>query len=214
MSNTEPQASLAEETRGRRSRARRAAPHIRSEQILDAAVEVLLERGLPAMTMDQIAVKAGIGKGTMYLYFESKTQILAALRFRWVERALVSCNMAAGHGRKVSALARVERFIEALFDATAADGRLLGILFREAGMEEHNEISLVRDDLLRHVRDGIRSGEIEVRDPEIVVSFLLHGVHGVFADTLNAGDAADHKQMMAAVRRITRLLLDRKESAA
>jgi AcrR family transcriptional regulator len=213
VSNNELKDSPVEETAGRRPRARRAAPHVRSEQILDAAVQVLLDRGLPATTMDQIAVKAGIGKGTMYLYFESKTQILAALRTRWVERALVSCNSAAVHGRRVSSLTRVERFIETLFDAAAAEGRLLGILFREAGMEEHNEISLVRDDLLRHVREGIQSGELEVRDPEIVVSFLLHGVHGVFADSLNAEGATDQKQMMAAIRRIIRLLLNRRGTA-
>ncbi|GAQ50830.1 TetR/AcrR family transcriptional regulator [Streptomyces acidiscabies] len=211
MSNTKPEAPLkAEEATTRRTRARRAAPHVRSEQILDAAVEVLLERGLPATTMDQIARTAGIGKGTMYLYFESKTQILAALRTRWVERALVSCNSAALYGRQVSTLTRVERFIEALFDATAADRLLLGILFREAGLEDHNEISLVRDDLLRHVREGIRSGDLEVRDPEIVVSFLLHGVYGVFVEALTSGDA-NHKQLLSAVRRIIRLQLGRQE---
>lgn len=185
---------------------RRRAPAVRPEQILDAAERVLLDKGLAATTMDDIAMASGLAKGTMYLYFKSKTQVLAALRIRQVERMLVVCSAAARRGRTASAVARVERFLEALYDATVADGALLRILFREAGMEDENEMALVRDELLTYVEDGRRAGELTLRDPEMIIAFLVYGIHGLFEANL-AGGSPDRRRVVSATRRVVRALL-------
>jgi len=54
-------------------------PAERPGQILDAALAVFRNRGFGAARMDEIAQKAGISKGTIYLYFESKYALLEAL---------------------------------------------------------------------------------------------------------------------------------------
>jgi AcrR family transcriptional regulator len=51
----------------------------RTGEILDAARKLLEQRGLETMTMDEIAAAAGVAKGTLYLYFESKDDLLQAL---------------------------------------------------------------------------------------------------------------------------------------
>lgn len=51
----------------------------RKEAILDAAEEVIRLKGFNQSTMDEIAEKAELGKGTLYLYFESKTSIYLAI---------------------------------------------------------------------------------------------------------------------------------------
>jgi AcrR family transcriptional regulator len=51
----------------------------RTGEILAAARQLLEQRGLEAMTMDEIAAAAGVAKGTLYLYFESKDGLLQAL---------------------------------------------------------------------------------------------------------------------------------------
>jgi AcrR family transcriptional regulator len=51
----------------------------RTREILAAARRVVEERGLDAMTMDEIAAAAGLAKGTLYLYFQSKDDLLQAL---------------------------------------------------------------------------------------------------------------------------------------
>jgi AcrR family transcriptional regulator len=43
--------------------------------ILDAAQDALKDQGYKGMTMDDLATRAGIGKGTLYLYFESKEDV-------------------------------------------------------------------------------------------------------------------------------------------
>jgi AcrR family transcriptional regulator len=47
----------------------------RRNQILDAALEVFVDKGLDMATVDEIAQAAGISKGTIYLYFKSKDEI-------------------------------------------------------------------------------------------------------------------------------------------
>src|SRR5436190_23458154 len=91
-------------------------PEVRPDQILDAAEQVLLARDDGAMTMDAVAVAAGVGKGTVYHYYSSKADVLAALRARWVERTVTEAERAARARRPRTALQRIERFLEALLD--------------------------------------------------------------------------------------------------
>jgi AcrR family transcriptional regulator len=52
---------------------------IRHQQILDAAYEVFNQVGFFAATMDQIAERAEIAKGTIYIYFKSKEELYFSL---------------------------------------------------------------------------------------------------------------------------------------
>jgi len=54
---------------------RRRAPDERPRQILDAALEVFAEQGLAGARLDDIARRAGIAKGTIYLYFPNKEEL-------------------------------------------------------------------------------------------------------------------------------------------
>lgn len=51
----------------------------RTQEILAAARNLLEQRGLEAMTMDEIAAAAGVAKGTLYLYFQSKDDLILAM---------------------------------------------------------------------------------------------------------------------------------------
>ena len=56
----------------------------RKDEVLDAALELFTEKGFAATRVDDIAQKAGISKGTIYLYFDSKEALMEGL----IERAL------------------------------------------------------------------------------------------------------------------------------
>lgn len=51
----------------------------RAPEILDAALACFSEKGFAATRMEDIARRAGISKGTIYLYFESKQAVFKAL---------------------------------------------------------------------------------------------------------------------------------------
>ena len=52
---------------------------MRQERILDGALEVFRTNGLDGATMDEIALKSGFGKATLYYYFHSKEEVFSAI---------------------------------------------------------------------------------------------------------------------------------------
>jgi AcrR family transcriptional regulator len=51
----------------------------RPEEILTAALDVFTERGFAATKLEDVARKAGVTKGTIYLYYESKEALFKAI---------------------------------------------------------------------------------------------------------------------------------------
>ena len=47
--------------------------------LLDSAARLVQQRGVDAVTMDDVAAEAGVGKGTVYRRFGSRTGLMAAL---------------------------------------------------------------------------------------------------------------------------------------
>jgi len=65
--------------KGKQSCRWRRRKEARPEEILEAALELFTEKGFTATRMTDVAKKAGISKGTLYLYFDSKEAIFRAL---------------------------------------------------------------------------------------------------------------------------------------
>ena len=52
---------------------------VRQALILKGALDVFKEKGIDGSTMDEIAVKSGFGKATLYYYFKSKEEVFSAI---------------------------------------------------------------------------------------------------------------------------------------
>ncbi len=61
----------------------------RPAEILDAAMAVFAEKGFAAARMEDIALKAGVTKGTIYLYFPSKEEVFKSLAREQVGHSLI-----------------------------------------------------------------------------------------------------------------------------
>jgi AcrR family transcriptional regulator len=57
----------------------RRRPDERPSEILDAALGLFAERGFAGTRMEDVAAKAGLSKGALYLYFPDKVSLLVAL---------------------------------------------------------------------------------------------------------------------------------------
>jgi AcrR family transcriptional regulator len=60
----------------------------RPAEIIDAAISVFTEKGYAATKLDEIAKCAGIAKGTLYLYFNTKEDIFRAAAYHAFEANL------------------------------------------------------------------------------------------------------------------------------
>lgn len=70
---------------------RRRRKEARPQELLDAALDLFVEKGFAATKIEDVASRAGVSKGTVYLYFPSKEELLKA-----VIRHNLSLTIAAG----------------------------------------------------------------------------------------------------------------------
>lgn len=64
---------------------RRRRKDERPSELTAAALDLFVERGFAATRLDDVAARAGVSKGTLYLYFESKEALFKAV----IEEAIV-----------------------------------------------------------------------------------------------------------------------------
>ena len=78
----------------------------RAPEILDAALACFAQKGFAATRLDDIAARAGITKGTIYLYFDSKQALFEALARQSIGQQLdqVKAQLAAFTGSSADLL--------------------------------------------------------------------------------------------------------------
>jgi AcrR family transcriptional regulator len=86
---------------------RRGRPSAR-EKILDAALALIGDIGVPAVTLDGVAARAGVSKGGLLYHFRFKEQLLAAanehlVRRRAKAREAEAQRLPKGKGRRLKA---------------------------------------------------------------------------------------------------------------
>jgi AcrR family transcriptional regulator len=69
--------SLAES--GALPAARQRRKEARPQELLDAALALFVEKGFAATRAEEVALKAGVSKGTLYLYYPSKEELFKAV---------------------------------------------------------------------------------------------------------------------------------------
>ena len=59
--------------------ARQRRKEARPQELLDAALELFAQKGFAATRSEEVAARAGVSKGTLYLYYPSKEELLKAV---------------------------------------------------------------------------------------------------------------------------------------
>jgi AcrR family transcriptional regulator len=166
--NQERGAAGAGEARWRRRK------EARPGEILDAALAEFAARGFATARMEDIAARAGVTKGTLYLYFASKEELFKSLVRESIGAAIAArqADAEAFEGSAAELLATVLRFI-GFFARTSDRAVLPKIVLAEAG----NFPELVRFYraevvdrgmalLSSIIARGIARGEFRVVDPQ------------------------------------------------
>lgn len=172
--------SRAPEGEPRRPKFRRRAA-ARPDEVLDAALDLFIDKGFAATRVEDIAKRAGISKGAVYLYFPSKEAILEGL----VRRAVVPvtenvASMAAGYDGSIREAITIAF---AMIAMRLSDPRMLAIprlIMHEvtrfpglAKMYREEVIDKAKPILEALIARGIARGEFRPVDPDLTVRSII-----------------------------------------
>ncbi|MFQ6113070.1 MAG: TetR/AcrR family transcriptional regulator [bacterium] len=140
----------------------------RREQILNAARKVFSERGFEKATLDEIAVAAEFGKGTIYNYFKSKEELFTCIIERGINR--FQQFVAQAIQNITTPREKVETYIDSAFEFFEKHRQIFSIL------------ELERNNLARSLNDGMFSKCCEQQ--AVLLQFLAQ----LFNEGIKAGE--------------------------
>ena len=147
-------------------------------RILEAAKRLLKSRPIHEVCMDEIAVTAGVGKGTLYRRFEDRAALCRALLHE--EAIRVQEQVLAGFGlpHDASNLVYLTHLVDALFDFAADNATLLSEALayeRSKGSKryDHPAHAWQRDSIARYLERAARASEIPPLDNLVAAEMIL-----------------------------------------
>ncbi len=153
---------------------------VKREEILRVAGELFFTKGFIQTSVEEIAVRLGIGKPQIYACYASKTALLAEVcNCTTMLAANVAAEAARSEGTPTDRVAHVVRELT----RRVIEGRMnLAVLFREvkhlpqAAIDElaHN-FHLFNRSFESLLKEGVAAGEFEVREPAVVT----HAISGM-----------------------------------
>ncbi len=167
---------------------RRIPSEDRRRAILDAALAIFAEHGFEAARLDDVATRAGVAKGTLYLYFDNKQFLFEALIRDSLVPVLAQLETIASGSVSdpVDALAHMLQVFEK--QVLGSDRKLVlrliiaeGPRFPAIAKFYHREVvsrglAIIRGLAQRADREGRISGGAIIRYPQLLVAPLLLAV--------------------------------------
>ncbi len=181
---------------------RRRLKEARPQQLLDAALELFVEKGFAATRAEEVAQRAGVSKGTLYLYYPSKEELLkAVIREHLSSRIAAGAAAAEKHRGPVADLLRevFSRWWLEVFDSPTSGVFKLIITevrnFPDIAEFYVAEVIQPAEDLIgRIVQRGIDRGEFNaLHVPDVVHSLCLPMVM-LCVHKHSIGACADHHE--------------------
>ena len=153
----------------------------RPQELAAAALELFVERGFAATRLEDIAARAGVSKGTLYLYFDSKDALFKEVVRAGIVPALAEAEETAA-GFEGSTAELLRRFVQRWWTliGTSPIGGIPKLILSEArnfpelARFYHDEVIVRGKGLLRRtIARGIAQGEFRQCDPRIATEALI-----------------------------------------
>jgi AcrR family transcriptional regulator len=175
----------------------------RRRDLLDAGLGVLIDRGYEHATVDDITAAAGVAKGTFYLYFESKADLVLALRQQVWEQIAADVAMATA-SQQTDWWAVFDTWIEAFVGFLVENRQAHDALWHGTAGTRVSEDPDAMEVIAQAISQGVAAGAFSVEDPLLAAAMLFYGVHGTVETALAQGRVS-----RARLRQVTRSLARR-----
>lgn len=156
------------------------SPEVRQQQILDAARELFVSLGYSNVALDEVARRAGLAKGTLYLHFKDKEHLYAALMANLINASEARIKSVI-EDPKLTPLQRLRRVVEQMLiffdenrDAISQCSQVSPSLkgkhasdIVKARFKEHMEF------LSGVTQEAVKSGDLRKHDPFTGAQFII-----------------------------------------
>jgi AcrR family transcriptional regulator len=158
----------------------------RRDELMNAAQRLFIAKGVEATSIEQITDGADVAKGTFYLHFVSKDDVLFALRERFVREFLESIENAIAKQREKDWKGKLGAWAAAGIAGYLDAAALHDIVFYEfqAPSPKKDGDNIIIAHLSGLLGAGGAARAWSVDDPEFTANFLFHGLHGIVHDAL------------------------------
>lgn len=161
-----------------------AAKDNKKDRIIEAAVQILSRKGYHNTKMEEIAVAAGIGKGTVYEYFTGKLQLLQEIMERSFH--LYDYSLHSDLNNSLSLEQKIRKLVEGHIRFCQNNKELTRLLFFDTETID-NEIRdwawekrrMKETQMQKIFTEAVSSGEIRTMDTELL-TIMVSGIFTSF----------------------------------
>jgi len=181
--------------------------------ILDAVDGLLAKFGYKKMTMEDVAKQVGIGKGTIYLHFPSKEELVLAHIDRIGETVVRKLQEMAGSPDSTERKLRRMLVLRVLhrFDSVAHYSQSLGDLLSSvrAALLVRRQAYFGKEAVVFEglLREGNRRGTLDCSDPRTTSLVLIQSTNSLLPFNLSARELGRREELEDQVGRIAELLV-------
>ncbi|GEM_PF-3896611 len=180
------------------------------ELIAEAVRELIIEKKNSAFSVEEIAKKAGIGKGTVYLYFENKQQIITFTIFYYLEKFVDSIEESVKRGE--NPVEKLELLIRSYMENVRGVSTFWEILFESVSTrdlkEEKDRFQKIRKRILgiihSIIQEGVDTGFFrkftDMEKISWIIFMLLRGMG--FYVSLTKSDEEEIEEMLREVKEV------------
>jgi AcrR family transcriptional regulator len=181
------------------------------DEILDATNRLLVRFGYRKMTIEDIASEVGIGKGTVYLHFTSKADVVLSTIDRLVQRLLDRLEeIARGPGSPVEKLEKMLmtrimfRFDHRHHDSKSMD-ELLAVLRPEFLLRREGYFEAEARALAKVLEEGRAAGDLGFDEALPTAHTLILATNSLLPYSLSPDELGKRKDVEQKASRLSRL---------
>ncbi len=164
----------------------------RVQSIQDAAMRVIARKGMAAATMQEIAEEAGVAKGTIYLYFRDRDELVEktfetaiTLLIARLEAAMLSEKpfrekMRDALGAKIAFFNENREFFRLYLDLRFPEGNAQQQRRHRTKCEPQYRHSVAG--FVQQIEAAMDAGEIRRVDPQRLALFIVEGTNAIVID--------------------------------
>lgn len=160
--------------------------------LLDAAAALFVEKGLAATSIDDIAERAGVAKGTFYHYFQDRAAMLEGLRKRYSQHFAEAAEAAIGNCSDCWQQ-RLHAWVDTVAREYLASYALHDAIFHEPVVCSRCVMS--EEPVVLHLaallEEGRAAGAWHVADSLRTAVCMFHSLHGLVDEAIATGESAE-----------------------